>query len=67
MPACPYLSTYGYKNPNHTFHISIELLLIFFNIKEFKPNILTSIFSGATERRRKLEMTKIWNQRENEK
>ena len=59
MPAYPYLSTHGYKNPNHTVHISMELLLMLFNIKEFKPNILTSIFSGATERRRKLEMLKI--------
>ena len=38
-----------------------------FNIKEFKLNILTTIFSGPTERRRKLEMFEIWNQRENEK
>ena len=32
-----------------------------------KPNILTAIFSGATEQRRKPEMLGIWNQRENEK
>ena len=38
-----------------------------FNTKEFKLNILTAIFSGATERRRKLEMLEIWNQRKNEK
>ena len=29
MPACPYLSISWYKNTNHTFHISIELLLMF--------------------------------------
>ena len=38
-----------------------------FNVTEFKPNVLTAIFSGATEWRRKLEMLEIWNQRENEK
>ena len=38
-----------------------------FDMKEFKLNILTAIFSGATERRRKPEMLEIWNQRENEK
>ena len=27
MPAGPYLSTFRYKNTNHTFHISVELLL----------------------------------------
>ena len=42
------------KEYNHTFHISIELLLMF-----LKPNILTAMFSGATERRRKPEMLKI--------
>ena len=40
---------------------------IVFNIKEFKLNILTAIFPGATERRQKLEMLEIWSQRENEK
>ena len=29
MPACPYLSISRYKNTNHIFHISIELLLMF--------------------------------------
>ena len=29
MPACPYLSISRYKNTNHKFHISIELLLMF--------------------------------------
>ena len=28
MPGCPYLSTSGYKNSNHTFHILIKLLLM---------------------------------------
>ena len=59
MPACPYLSMSRYKNTNHTFLISIEILLIVFDIKEFKINILTAKFSGATERRRKLEMLEI--------
>ena len=38
-----------------------------FNIKEFKLNILTEIFSDATEKQQNLEMLEIWNQRENEK
>ena len=29
MPACPYLPISRYKNTNHKFHISIELLLMF--------------------------------------
>ena len=36
-------------------------------MKEIKLHILTAIFSGATERKRKLEMLEICNQREYEK
>ena len=66
MPACPYLSTSGYKNANHTFHISIVLLLMFLIWKNLSL-IFSTIFSGASERRRKREMLEIWNQRENKK
>ena len=42
-------------------HISPFNLTSFnvFNIKDFKLNILTPIFSGNTERRRKLEIPEI--------
>ena len=40
MFACPYLSISRYKNTNRTFHISIELLLMFLIQKS-----LSSIFS----------------------
>ena len=66
IPACPYLLISRYKNRNHIFHISIELLLMFL-IWKFKLHILREIFSGASERRRKLEMLGIWNQRGTEK
>ena len=67
MPACPYLSISRYKNWNHTSHFSWTSFNVF-NIKEFKLNILTTtIFSGATEWRKKIEMLEMWNQRENEK
>ena len=49
MSACLYLSISRYKNINCTFQIA----------QSFKLNILTAIFSGATERRRKLEMLEI--------
>ena len=56
MPACLYLSISRYKNyTSQTFHTSFNV----FNIKEFKLKILTAVISGATERRRKLEMLEI--------
>ena len=66
IPTCPYLSISWHKNINHTIHISIETSFNGFNIKEFKLNIFTAIFSGATERKQILEMLEIWNQTENE-
>ena len=58
MPACPYLSISWNKNTNCLFHISIELLLMF---------LIQNNLSSNIERKQKLEMLKIWNQRENEK
>ena len=59
MSACPYLSISRYKNANRTFHISVELLLMFLIEKKFQLNILTAIFSGTTEQRQKLKMLEI--------
>ena len=59
MSACPYLSISRYKNANRTFHISVELLLMFLIEKKLQLNILTAIFSGTTEQRQKLKMLEI--------
>ena len=72
MPACPYLSTSGYKNPYHTFHISIELLLMFLIYKSlnliFSHQYFQVLLSEVMlEMLEKLEMLEISNQRENEK
>ena len=50
MSACSYLSISRYKNTDHIFLISLELLLMFLIQKS-----LSLIFSGATDRRLKLE------------
>ena len=39
--------------------IFIKTYFNVFNIKTFKLNLFTAIFSGATEERRKLEMLEI--------
>ena len=53
------ISVYEYKS--HMSHFDWTSFNAF-NIKEFKLiSILTAIFSGATERKRKLKMPEIWN------
>ena len=62
---CPQVRTYQYLNIRiQIAHLAFQIN--FFNVfhtKEFKLNILTAIFSGATKRRRKHKMLQIWNQR----
>ena len=49
MPACPYLSISRYKNTNRTFHISIELLLMFLIQKSLNSEQYSQVLLNKDE------------------
>ena len=59
ISACPYLSISWLRAQTHISHFNLTSFNVC-NTKDFKLNFLTPIFSGATERRRKLEILEIW-------